>query len=82
MRAGTPPGPQAPRRSSQYGSVKNGQTITLRRNTDQQAIGDMNDASHGIRRVVTRATPKNARSTPTPIQRSTLVVPSPGTNSP
>ena len=33
-------------------------------------------------RVVTRATPKKTRSTPTPIHRSTLVVPSPGTKSP
>ena len=76
------PGPQAPQRRSQYGSVKNGQTSTLSRNTDQRAIGDISDASAGIRRVVTRATPKKTSSTPTPIQRSTLVVPSPGTKRP
>ena len=36
----------------------------------------------GMSRVVTRATPKNTSSTPRPIHRRTLVVPSPGTKSP
>ena len=41
IRRAVPPGPHAPRRSSQYGSVKNGQTSTLSTKTDQRAIGDI-----------------------------------------
>jgi hypothetical protein len=82
IRRPTPPGPHAPRRRSQYGSVKNGQKSTDSRNTAQRAIGDMITARRGMSRVETRATPKKTRSTPTPIHRSTPVVPSPGTKSP
>jgi hypothetical protein len=78
----TAPGPHAPYRRSQYGRVKNGQKRTASRNTDQRAIGDMKTARLGMRRVVTRATPKNTSSTPRPIHRRTLVVPRPGTKSP
>ena len=82
MRSPTSPGPHAPLRSSQYGSVKKGQKTTEKRKTAQRATGDMTTARRGISRVETRATPKKTSSTPTPIHRSTLVVPRPGTNSP
>ena len=62
--------------------MKNGQKSTASRKTAQRATGDIKDDRRGMSRVVTRATPKNTSSTPTPIHSRTLVVPRPGTKSP
>ena len=59
------PGPQAPYRSSQYGSVKNGQTRAEKTTTDQRATGLATAASGRTSREENNATPMKTSSAPT-----------------